>query len=46
MTQTAIQPNQQKHRGQAWYRPMFSAEHGVYVVLAGSFLTGTALAQA
>jgi hypothetical protein len=29
----------------AWYRPMFSPEHGVYVVLFGSFLTGTALAQ-
>lgn len=29
----------------AWYRPTFSPEHGVYVVLFGSFLTGTALAQ-
>ncbi|MBF2021808.1 MAG: YwiC-like family protein [Hydrococcus sp. C42_A2020_068] len=31
---------------QAWYRPMFSPEHGVYIVLAGSFLAGAALAQA
>lgn len=30
---------------QAWYRPLFSPEHGVYVVLFVSFLTGTAAAQ-
>jgi YwiC-like protein len=48
---TSIQPNstlEEKHANlnrQAWYRPMFSPEHGVYVVLAGSFLTGAALAQ-
>lgn len=29
----------------AWYRPMFSPEHGVYVVLLVSFLTGAAAAQ-
>jgi hypothetical protein len=29
----------------AWYRPLFSPEHGVYVVLLVSFLTGTAAAQ-
>ena len=42
MTQTAIQT---KINQPTWYRPMFSPEHGVYVVLAGSFLTGAALAQ-
>jgi YwiC-like protein len=30
---------------QAWYRPLVSPEHGVYVVLLVSFLTGTAAAQ-
>jgi len=30
---------------QAWYRPTFSPEHGVYVVLLVSFLTGAAAAQ-
>lgn len=30
---------------QAWYRPIFSPEHGVYVMLLVSFLTGTAAAQ-
>jgi YwiC-like protein len=29
----------------AWYRPIFSPEHGVYVVLGVSFLTGVAAAQ-
>jgi hypothetical protein len=29
----------------AWYRPTFSPEHGVYVVLVVSFLTGAAAAQ-
>ncbi|MEE3716132.1 YwiC-like family protein [Tumidithrix elongata RA019] len=29
----------------AWYRPTFSPEHGVYVVLLVSFLTGAAAAQ-
>jgi len=29
----------------AWYRPIFSPEHGVYIVLLGSFLTGAAAAQ-
>jgi hypothetical protein len=28
-----------------WYRPTFSPEHGVYVVLLVSFLTGVAAAQ-
>lgn len=31
---------------QVWYRPTFSPEHGVYVVLLVSFLTGAAAAQA
>ncbi|HTL89278.1 MAG TPA: YwiC-like family protein [Leptolyngbya sp.] len=30
---------------QRWYRPTFSPEHGVYVVLCVSFLTGAAAAQ-
>lgn len=30
---------------QAWYRPTVSPEHGVYVVLLVSFLTGAAAAQ-
>ena len=37
---------QHKPNLQAWYRPTFSPEHGVYIVLFGSFLTGAALAQA
>jgi hypothetical protein len=38
---------QSKHppHAQAWYRPTFSTEHGVYVVLVVSFLTGAAAAQ-
>jgi hypothetical protein len=32
-------------KSQAWYRPTLSHEHGVYVVLLVSFLTGAALAQ-
>ena len=35
-----------KPNSQAWYRPTLSHEHGVYVVLLVSFLTGAALAQA
>jgi len=30
---------------QRWYNPTFSPEHGVYVVLCVSFLTGAAAAQ-
>lgn len=32
-------------KSQAWYRPTLSSEHGVYVVLLVSFLTGAAAAQ-
>lgn len=32
-------------KSQAWYNPTFSLEHGVYVVLLVSFLSGAALAQ-
>jgi hypothetical protein len=39
-TQTTAKPNLQ-----VWYRPMFSPEHGVYVVLLVSFLIGTAATQ-
>jgi hypothetical protein len=54
MTQPAIntvteQPSSAKSttkpNAQAWYRPTLSHEHGVYVVLLVSFLTGAALAQ-
>jgi hypothetical protein len=34
-----------KPNPQAWYRPNISPEHGVYVVLLVSFLTGAAAAQ-
>jgi putative flippase GtrA len=34
-----------KPKSQAWYRPTVSPEHGVYVVLLVSFLTGAAAAQ-
>jgi len=34
-----------KPKYQAWYRPTFSPEHGVYVVLLVSFLIGAAAAQ-
>ena len=33
-------------KSQAWYKPTLSQQHGVYVVLLVSFLTGAALAQA
>jgi hypothetical protein len=54
MTQSAIntvtkQPSSVKSttklNSQVWYRPILSHEHGVYVVLLVSFLTGAALAQ-
>lgn len=35
-----------KSNSHIWYRPTISHEHGVYVVLLVSFLTGSALAQA
>jgi hypothetical protein len=31
-----------KRNPQAWYRPVFSPEHGVYVMLLVSFVTGAA----
>jgi hypothetical protein len=43
---TSIQLEKKRINQPAWYRPIFSPEHGVYVVLVGSFLTGAALAQA
>lgn len=39
-----IQPKKKK-KIQSWMRPTFSPEHGVLLVLFGSFLTGAALAQ-
>jgi hypothetical protein len=38
-------PSKAKPNSQAWYRPTISHEHGVYVVLLVSFLTGAAAAQ-
>ena len=38
-------PKRVKGNAQAWYRPTLSPEHGVYVVLLVSFLTGAAAAQ-
>ena len=51
MTQSNIEAksNRQppaKSNSQAWYHPTFSPEHGVYVMLFVSFVTGAALAQA
>lgn len=34
-----------RHNASAWYRPTWSPEHGVYVVLWVAFLTGAAAAQ-
>lgn len=34
-----------KPNPQAWYKPTFSPEHGVYIILLVSFLTGAAAAQ-
>lgn len=40
---TKIEPEIKK--GSIWTRPTFTPEHGVLLVLCGSFLTGAALAQ-
>ncbi|MBW4640725.1 MAG: YwiC-like family protein [Gloeocapsa sp. UFS-A4-WI-NPMV-4B04] len=45
MTQTVNTTSNTKPNTQAWYRPTFSPEHGVYVVLLVSFLIGAAAAQ-
>ena len=52
MSQTNIAPealstasDSKKRNPQAWYRPMFSPEHGVYVMLLVSFFSGVAAAQ-
>ncbi|MBD1909824.1 MULTISPECIES: YwiC-like family protein [unclassified Leptolyngbya] len=34
-----------KPNAQVWYRPVFSHDHGVYIMLLVSFLTGAAAAQ-
>jgi len=44
-TTSAVHSSAKAH-AQAWYRPTLSHEHGVYIVLLVSFLTGAALAQA
>ncbi|MEO0538936.1 MAG: YwiC-like family protein [Cyanobacteria bacterium P01_A01_bin.123] len=43
MTLTTTQAYSPK--SQQWYRPTLSPEHGVYVMLVVSFLTGAAAAQ-
>jgi hypothetical protein len=40
-----IATNSPLPKSQQWYRPTFSPEHGVYVMLLVSFLTGAAAAQ-
>jgi hypothetical protein len=47
MTPANIQTlkNQQNKNYPTWYKPTFSPEHGVYVVLFSSFVTGAAAAQ-
>ena len=42
---TSIATHSHSPKSQQWYRPTVSPEHGVYVVLLVSFLTGTAAAQ-
>lgn len=42
---TSIATRSHKPKTQQWYRPTFSPEHGVYVMLLVSFLTGAAAAQ-
>ncbi|NEQ46650.1 MAG: YwiC-like family protein [Leptolyngbya sp. SIOISBB] len=42
---TTIAPQTTPHAGKPWYLPTLSPEHGVYVMLAVSFLTGVAAAQ-
>ena len=42
---TSIVTNSHSPKSQQWYRPTFSPEHGVYVMLLVSFLTGGAAAQ-
>jgi hypothetical protein len=44
-TQVETTTRSSKPNPQAWYRPTISPEHGVYVVLLVSFLTGAAAAQ-
>ncbi len=44
VTTTTTKPSSQKTNSQAWYRPTLSPEHGVYIMLLVSFLSGAALA--
>ncbi|WP_019499137.1 YwiC-like family protein [Pseudanabaena sp. PCC 6802] len=44
-SQTNSIPENSTARTPVWYRPTFSPEHGVYVMLFVSFLTGAAAAQ-
>ena len=42
---TSLANNSSPSKSSQWYRPTFSPEHGVYVMLIVSFLTGAAAAQ-
>lgn len=42
---TSVVTNSQSSKLSPWYRPTISPEHGVYVMLAVSFLTRAAAAQ-
>lgn len=43
--QTTPLKSSPRRNPQAWYRPTFSLEHGVYIILLVSFLIGAAAAQ-
>ncbi|MCU0527359.1 MAG: YwiC-like family protein [Elainella sp. Prado103] len=45
LSSSSPEPTARKFNAQVWYRPTFSPEHGVYVMLLVSFLTGVAAAQ-
>ncbi len=44
LSPSATEPSPRKSNAQAWYRPTVSPEHGVYIMLLVSFLTGAAAA--
>lgn len=45
MTSVQLEEKTNKPTLQNWYHPTFSPEHGIYIVLLVSFLTGAAAAQ-
>jgi len=44
-TPTSVSTTVRKANSQAWYQPVFSHDHGVYIMLLVSFLTGAVAAQ-